>query len=347
MVRDPLLKQRANEESRAVQYYSIQHYLTPGRNTIALAVQSDQVNRLAVYGAVSGESEFLAIPGEASAWRASSESTILGGLHWYDAAYDDLGWEQAQTAKAPGPQSLFAAQDPAVWTEPFRTEAVTAPVGKDEVIFRTSLPAALPGRTGWVRVRGNWHYDVFVGEALAGTGEGPAHVTVLDVTPYLHNAPAQLTVRLHKTYHDELDVLQSSRSSNSTREVPWLALQGRIGGEELSTAAGWSWLTGYHPDWLTGGGEWAPAAAHAVSWPPVDVLVRPGHLRDRRWLEVFWPALLLGRGAAGGDRPGRVPLAAAGLRGCRPSAVPGLLAPLSGAVRGASPGVVAVPLLGM
>jgi hypothetical protein len=292
MVRDPLLRQNASEEWRGAQFYDIREFLLPGRNTIAIYVQSDRSVRLAVTGLVSAGRETVDISGDASAWRASAESTVQRGVSWHDPLYDDVDWEEAAPAEAPTEKPVFAALDPAVWTQPFDAQPVTAPDAGDEVMFRTLLPPELPGRTGWVRVRGNWHYDVFVGDAWVGGGEGPSHLTALDISQYLHNAPVQLSVRLHQTYRDELELPDNPRSSNSTRQVPWLAVDGKIEGEPISTGRGWSYLASFHPDWLRGHGEWYPAKSHEVSRISTAVHLRPARSRDRRWFGVF--ARLLG-----------------------------------------------------
>jgi hypothetical protein len=283
MVRDPLLKQQANEEWRCVQFYDIREHLLPGRNTIAIYAQSDHAVRLAVAGVIAAGPDRLEIPGDAAAWRANTESTAQRGVSWNHPSYDDVDWEWAAPADSPGEKPVFAALDPTVWTQPFEAQAVTAPVAQDEVILRTLLPPDPPGRTAWIRLRGNWHYDVFIGEAWAGGGEGPSHVTALDISQFLQESPAQLTVRLHKVYRDELELPDNPKSSNSTREVPWLALDGKIDGEPISTDSGWSYLSPFDPDWLRGGGAWHPATRLEISRPSTAVHLRPVRSRDRWW----------------------------------------------------------------
>src|SRR5205807_92127 len=123
-------------------------------------------------------------------------------------------WKTARSHGPPGKGTMLAVASPEVWREPFTAQAITCPaqvgrignpspkVGRignpsgqtgrignpshaDEVIFQTLLPAGRAGRSGTLRVRGSWHYQVFVGESWVGEGEGPDLVNAFDISQYL------------------------------------------------------------------------------------------------------------------------------------------------------------------
>jgi hypothetical protein len=288
MVRESNLMQRSNEEWRMVQFYDIREHLAAGRNTIAVYVQSDRVNRLAVRGAVSSGPLVVEIPGHAPAWRASTESTARRGRDWFHPAYDDGDWEEARVQAPPGDQPTFAAADPDMRKEPFAAECITGPATAHELIFRTVLPPGPSGRSGWVRVRAGWRYNLFVGGSWVGGGDNPAHVTAFDISQYLGSAPTQITVRLFKD--------ETAGGSGAAGKVPWLAVDGRTGGEPFSSGPGWSYLASYHPDWLAGGGEWRPAVPHPLTLQPGPILHRPANPLDRQWFGRL-SVLALGMGA--------------------------------------------------
>jgi hypothetical protein len=275
MARESTFRQRSHEEWRMMQFFDIREHLTPGRNTIAVYVQSDCVNRLAVRGSVSSGPVVVEIPGQASAWRASTESTTRRGRPWFHPAYDDVDWEEAQAQAPPSDKSTFAAADPEIWKHPFAAECITGPTPTQELIFRTELPPGPPGRTGWIRVRASWSCNLFVGGSWVGRGGNSADVDAFDISRYLDGAPKQVTVRLSRT--------GTVGGSHAARELPWLAVDGRIGSDSVSSGPTWSYLSSYHPEWLTGGGEWRPAVPHPHTLEPSPICYKPSIPLDRRW----------------------------------------------------------------
>jgi hypothetical protein len=300
--RDPTLKLRANDESRLVHWYDLREHLTPGRNVIAIFVQADSPGSLgvAIRGEVVAGPVRVAIPDERGPWRAGPDSTPRNGKEWYEPAYDDSDWPHARTGPPPGGQAAYSVVPPEVFTRPLTAPAVTAPAPADELILRTVLPAARPGSRAWLRVRSSWSYEAFVGEGYVGGGGGEQQVDAFDVTQYLRQVPTQVTVRLYRH-------LSADGAASTAIDLPWLVVDGQIGEVPLSTAAGWSRLTAFHPDWLRGGGEWVSAASHSVSRRYARIKFQLPSPPERRWLvrlarhALFLALLLAGLGLALGS----------------------------------------------
>jgi len=255
----PALQHRANEEWRMVHFYDIGRYLHAGRNTVAVYAQSATVNHLAVEGAASADSQVVEIPGRASAWRAASESTARGVTRWYDPDFEDVDWGTARPYPAPA-KPMFAVIDPDVWRKPFTAQAITAPVSATEVVFRTTCPADLRPRSGWLRVRSSRRYEIFIGEDWVGRGEGDDRLLAFDISKYLRCTPVQIAIRTWDPGGSEVDA-----------EVPWLAVDGLIGSVRISSGPGWTWLSSFHPDWIHGAGRWDPVVSHAAPEKPAGI----------------------------------------------------------------------------
>jgi hypothetical protein len=278
IVREPIVHKPAPADGRVMQFYNIRPHLVAGRNTIAVYAQSADASRLAVAvrGVVSAGPCTVEIPCDASAWRAATESTVARGQHWYAPAYDDSNWHEARVA-VPPEDSVYAAADPDIWKELFTTAAVTGSHADQELFFHTALPKARPGEAAWLRVRSSWDYELFVGDTWVGEGRsGPDVVNAFDITQYVHGAPCLVTVRLFRNTGPD-------GSTSAAPQVPWLAVDGRVGGQPVSTGAGWSCLESFHPDWRTGGGTWRPARSHSVTQMPSRIVLQPPGHRSRSW----------------------------------------------------------------
>jgi hypothetical protein len=290
--RDPTLKRPANDEARLVHWYDLREHLTPGRNVLAVYAQADSPERLglAVRGEVSAGAVRVPIPDEHGRWRAGPDATPRNGMQWYDPAYDDSDWPDAG-AGCPAAGRAYSVLPPDVFTQPMTAPAVTALAPADELIFRTVLPTARPGSRAWLRVRSSWAYEAFVGEGHVGGGGGKDQVDAFDVTQYLRRGPTQVAIRLYRH-------LAADGAASAAGDLPWLAVDGQVGDAPLSTGAGWSCLATFHPDWLRGGGEWAPAASHSVTQRYARISFQAPNPPERRWLlrlgrHAFVLALLL------------------------------------------------------
>jgi hypothetical protein len=279
MVREPIVHRPAQADWRMMQFYNIRPHLVVGRNTIAVYAQSANPSQLAVavQGVVSAGPLVLEVPGEASAWRSATESTVRHGKYWFEPAYDDGGWGEARPAVAPAEGPIFAAADPGIWKEPFTAPAVTGTHADQELFFHTSLPQFEPGGPAWLRVRSSWDYEVFVGDSWVGEGRsGPDVVNAFDISQYVHGTPRPVTIRLfHYTAADG--------STNATAQVPWLAVDGRVAATSINSGAGWSCLESFHPDWRIGGGTWRPAPSQSVTPTPSRIVLHPPGDRTRSW----------------------------------------------------------------
>jgi hypothetical protein len=278
MARGPSLKTRANEDWRVLHFFNIRDALAPGRNVIAVYLQSDHPGGLgmAVRGGVSRGVESVPISAEPTEWRASTDSTALRGFQWYETQFDDQAWPWARSWPTPR-KPVFAALDPRIWTEPFVAPAVKAPVASGEAIFRVPVPPGPPGRSCWVRVRSSWNYEVFVGPSFAGSGSGNTEaLTMIDLTQYVQSGPGQISFRLHK-----------DAAPNPSPQVPWLAVDGRLGDQPLATGPAWSYTTAAAPGWRSGEGDWQPVALHGVSHQPTHMSLRIPNARGRWWLATL------------------------------------------------------------
>jgi hypothetical protein len=287
--REAVLKGRGNEEWRMVQFYNIRAHLTEGRNTIAIYAASERPEDLAVavHGIVSAGPLERQISGQAGAWRAASESTVRRGKYWYDPAYDDVDWGQARPQVAPADKPLFASADPNIWMKPFQAEAITDPEHGKELIFRAPLPAH-GARSGWLRVHSSWPCQVFVGATRVGEGEGAiGMVHAYDISQYLAAGDEYVTIRVYRT-------TDPTGQTNASAEVPWLAVDGRVGSAPFSSGPGWSCLASYHPDYLEGAGEWRPVATHRRTQGPLVIRLKVPNIRTRSW---FWLWLALAAAA--------------------------------------------------
>lgn len=276
----------AKREWRMVHFYDLRPHLKQGRNTLAVYVQSERLNRLAILGGAAGEGAELDIPGRPSAWRVRTEGTSEGGLPWFHPLADDLTWDAARAERAPEDLALYAAAHPDIWKEPLQASTITSPAQGDEHIFRSALPAegSAPKRGGWLRVSSGWPYDLFVRDQWVGRGGGTGQVEAFDVSAFLSRAPGQIAVRMHR---------DPAAGAVAAEGVPWLAVDGRIGSIPVSGASGWTYLSAYHPDWLQGGGEWIAAAAHERTDAPGPIRYQISQGRTWTWL-LSWLGAALG-----------------------------------------------------
>src|SRR5262249_60338444 len=60
-----------------------------------------------------------------------------------------------------------------------------------------------------------------------------------------------------------------------------------VGGATFARDKGWNYLPTFHPDWRGGGGEWAPAWAHPITWPPASVHFAAPNPRTRGWFRML------------------------------------------------------------
>lgn len=243
----------AKREWRMVHFYDLRPHLKQGRNVLAVYVQSERLNRLAVYGSVAGNGTGVEISGNPADWRARTEPTTGNGQRWFDPLTEDLDWQPAAASQPPEDLPLYATADPDIWRQPFEAPTIVSSVPGEEQIFRTTVPAIVSGQRAWIRVWSSWPYDLFIGEAWVGHAGGADRVEAFDISAFLRDEPRPLTLRMQRA---------AGSVEADAEEVPWLAVDGRIGSSTLSTARGWSHLAGFHPDWLQGDGEWSEAQAH-------------------------------------------------------------------------------------
>jgi hypothetical protein len=293
--RDPTLKRRANDESLLVHWYDLREHLVPGRNVLAFFIQADNPEELglAIRGEVVAGGARVPIPDEAGQWRAGPGSEPRNGKAWYELAYDDSDWPPARAGGPPPNRSALSVVPPDVFARPLTAPAITAPATGDELIFRTVLPAARPGARAWLRARSSWAYEVFVGEGQVGGGGGAEQVDAFDVSQHLRQGPSQVTIRLYRQ-------LSAEGTASTATDLPWLVVDGQIGELPLSTGASWSYLSAFHPDWLRGGGDWAPTSSHSVTQRYASINFQMPRPPERRWaLRLAWHALLLALALAG------------------------------------------------
>ena len=160
----------------AAYLYNIRPFLKPGRNVVAVMVQTDdQTPRLALQGMIdSGQRQTFAADGS---WKcAPHQVRSSAATWWYLSDYDDGAWGQAvPTGRA---VDLPVDGDVAALEEPLRGAFIGG--GQDRlaesVRFRRSFD--LPGRIrdGWLRISTTARYDMLLnGRSVASTAQVPEH----------------------------------------------------------------------------------------------------------------------------------------------------------------------------
>ncbi|MFN0317548.1 MAG: glycosyltransferase family 39 protein [Burkholderiales bacterium] len=275
----------AKREWRMLHFYDLTPRLKRGPNLIALYVQSEGRNRAAVFGNVMGHDLDAEISGDPRVWRTSSEGGTNNGMPWFDPGVNDLDWQPAQPSAPPEELPLYVAADPAVWRAPFAAAPIASPLPAQEQIF--AAPLSPGAHHGWVRVWSHTPYDLFVGERWAGEGQGGDSVDAFDLSPFLDGAPVQLSLRL-------------DRPAAASGQTGWIAVDGKIGAQTLSTATGWRSLAAYHPRWQRGEGTWTQAVAHDRTAAPGPIIYQrspePGWGQTVKW---FVEGLALAAALAG------------------------------------------------
>lgn len=259
----------AKREWRMVHFYDLTPHLKRGPNLIALYVQSEQRNRMAVFGSVTGDNLEMDIPGNPQVWRASTEGEAGNGLPWFEPRANDLHWHTARADGPPEDLPLYASADPDIWRSPFLPAPISSPAPGEEHIFATELPRG--ERRGWLRVWSSTRYDLFAGEQWIGERKGEGPIDAYDLSPFLTRAPARLSLRLQ-------------RPVGSREQRAWIAVDGRVGAQSLSTAAAWRSLAAYHPQWQRGAGTWIEAVAHDRTAAPGPIIYQPS--AGRAWTQA-------------------------------------------------------------
>lgn len=252
MSRAPEERKIANQEWRVAQLYEIGHLLKKGENTIALKVQSDHAACFGFNGRVVGAHESVELGNRPGEWLYSPVSTPEYRYKWYDNAFPTRDWRPAGIIPAP-PKPVYSVLPPSAFCEPFGAQAFTvADTLADELFFRAPLGDLLSGESGWLRIRCDRPYDLYLAGDLVASGNGRG-VDVFDVTAFLPEKPDYAFLRLNNL--------------GGGQGMP-LTIAGETGAASLS----WEALNAFNAQWLNGAGEW-------TACPASDLLRTPSPFR--------------------------------------------------------------------
>lgn len=149
--------------------YNIARYLVPGRNTIALKVQSDEDTPRLAMEAHIGVPNNVTIGTDAT-WRWSPGETNTSGLDWFDPRLSDNNWQLAKANS--DPIDMDADGDVRVFETSMAGSVITkadAPVDQPTT-FRKDFTYNARRSGGWIRVWTDGYYDLRLnGNLLAST----------------------------------------------------------------------------------------------------------------------------------------------------------------------------------
>ncbi len=253
--RNPTSQRAANEEWRMVRYIDLSTVLRPGKNILAVYVQSPDRPRFAIKGRIIGDGMSAPVGGRADQWRAVPVAKNVVEQRYFDPAYSDLDWPQALPL-GPIDKPVFASADPAIWTTQRQDVGIGGPQLTGDVrlaIELAALNADAKESSAWIRVASTWPYYLFWDENQIGAGGISGNVEAFDVSRYLRAGNGRLSLRLVRPDGDY--------------SPPNVVLDGRIGSQVLDANLHWQALQNEHPDWLNGGGKWLPATAIPTAMP--------------------------------------------------------------------------------
>jgi hypothetical protein len=269
--RGPTHRIQANEDWRVVQMFDVREAIRPGRNVLAIFVQSHRVEevRFAIEGEVRKGELSIPIPNLPEAWKMHSVSTIENGLRWYEPDYDDSHWRPATSGNI-HTGFMYAPFDLDVWRTKFNPKQILAPEIPTGAVFERDMPKFSHGSTGWFRITASVPYELFIGSSWVASGDGKEQIDALDITQYLPHNPEVIRVHLHR-----------SVSGKTDSALLWFAIDGKIGSETLDLNLGWrcAVLPGEDKSSLL----WSPAVAQNLSVMDFPVRLNPIRVPDRFW----------------------------------------------------------------
>ena len=277
----PELRRAGNAEWLFPEHVQIASYLHPGRNVLALFVQSPSPSgaQFAIRGEIMADGQSVAIPAQAKDWKTSNVASRISGVPWYSPQIETLDWPPARTGEFID-QPFYATAPPAIWETMMPRVGLTGPTSGGDLRLGLGMAGVAPGQQngGWVRVYSNWLYYLFVDDQLVGTGGGNRVADAWDLTSFLSSTAQRLNLQLVRQTSPLLTPLQ-------TDPVPLVVVDGQVGSHRFSSESGWRQVEGTGSGWLSGTANWK-----AAELAPQDTLPSSVVFQFPAELGVSWSA---------------------------------------------------------
>ena len=181
----PEMRRASNEEWRFPITSRLLHILHPGRNVIALFVESPDKARFAVRGEIFRRWAAAGDLGKRQGLESHFEINRKGNGGLVRSAPEfELGLSARNGELLENP--VYAPAPPDIWERPMRLEALTGQTSGGELKLGLTIPGVGPAqqKPSWIRVYSNWVYYLFVGDQLVGSGGGSGPAEAWDITAF-------------------------------------------------------------------------------------------------------------------------------------------------------------------
>lgn len=264
--RAPERRRAPNEEWRVGHVIDLTAFLRPGRNLLAISVQSAHAPMFTYRGVIAAPGHRVELNARAADWRATAAPDRNLNEPWFRFGPEVGVWRQALGAGYVR-QRIHLTIPEAVWATPYTDASLVGRLLGDRVTLALDLPPLLPfehPRSAWLRVYSPWPAVVLLDDHVVGTAPGGSDAVAFDLTALVALRPMRLTIRMR-------------RPDLAAQDPPLLHVAGQIGTSELGVAAGWRTLVADGPRWLDGSGDWQRAdhgprlqAPRGLRLQPVD-----------------------------------------------------------------------------
>ncbi|MBP0038173.1 MAG: glycosyltransferase family 39 protein [Roseofilum sp. SBFL] len=146
---------RAPKDWKMTFYVDLTHYLQPGKNAIAVEVQSSQQHpRLLLEGKIYPVGDLekaIDISTGSSPWKVSERFQSRQRLHWFDADFPDQTWPLVTTLDPPN-EATYSRLSPLVFDRPLTGSWITGSLSPSgETWLRTSWSVSVKPQQAWMR----------------------------------------------------------------------------------------------------------------------------------------------------------------------------------------------------